>query len=368
MKKALSLVLTGALAVSLLAGCTSKPAPQTQPNPTPAPAANTSNIAKVGLGHITSIGKSASLGTKDGKDVLPMGQVDTIIAAVAFDKDGKVVSVTIDNAQTKVEFNKDLTLKTDVKVAGQTKVELGDKYGMKTASTLKKEWFEQIAALEKWMVGKKVADIKAMKVTKKDDAHPAVPDVAELKTSVTVSVEGYIAAVEEAEKNAVAVTNAAKVGLGHEVSLAKSKGYAKAADGKETLPLAQVDTTMNLVALDKDGKVVKAIIDNAQTKINFDNKGAITTDLKVAPQTKVELKEKYGMIAQSKIKKEWFEQAAALGKWMEGKTIADIKAMKTVKVDDAHPNVPDVAELKSSVTITVQDYIATAEEASKKAK
>ena len=189
-------MLTAALTASLLAGCGGKTTTTTTPT-TPAGGntsttpASSSGIAKVGLGHITSIASSKSLGVdKDNKDVLPLGQVDTIIAGVAFDKDGKVVKVTIDDAQTKVEFNKDLTLKSDVKAEGKTKVELKEAYGMGKTSAIKKEWYQQAEALGKWMEGKTVADIKAMKTVKKDDAHPAVPDVAELKSSVTISEVG----------------------------------------------------------------------------------------------------------------------------------------------------------------------------------
>ncbi|MCM0648557.1 hypothetical protein NBE98_09250 [Clostridium swellfunianum] len=370
MKKTVSLVLSAVLAASLLAGCGQKTTPANNNKPgTTAPAASASGIAKVGLGHLTSIASSKDLGTdKDGKEVLPLGQVDTVIAAVAFDKDGKVLKVTIDNAQTKVDFNKDLTLKTDTKVPGKTKVELKENYGMIKASKIQKEWYQQAEALGKWMEGKTVADIKAMKTVKKDDAHPAVPDVAELKSSVTVSVQDYIKAVEEAYANAVEVKGAEKIGLGHGVSTSSSKALGKDKDGKEVLPLAQVDTVMALGAFDKDGKVVKVIIDNAQTKVEFDNTGKVKSNKADAPKTKVELKEGYGMVKASKIGKEWYQQADALGKWMEGKSIADIKGMKTVKKDDAHPAVPDVAELKSSVTISVQDYIAAVEEASQNAK
>jgi hypothetical protein len=70
------------------------------------------------------------------------------------------------------------------------------------ASTIGKEWFQQADALGKWMVGKSVDEIKAMKTKAKDEAHPAVPDVAELTSLVTVSVEHYIAAVEEGFANA----------------------------------------------------------------------------------------------------------------------------------------------------------------------
>jgi uncharacterized protein YuzE len=350
MKKVVSMILTPILTVALFAGCSGKKGGE---------------VVKVGLGQSTSIAKSKDA---DGADVTALGQVDTIMAAVGFDKDGKVVSVTIDNAQSKVEFNKDLTLKSDVKAELKTKKELGDAYGMIKASAIKKEWYQQITELEKWMVGKTVEEIKAMKTVKKDDAHPAVPDVAELKSSVSVSVEGYIAAVEEAYKNAVEVKGgAAKVGLGHEVSMAKSKALGTA-DGKEVLPLAQIDTVMVATAFDKDGKVAATLIDNAQTKVNFDKAGKVTSDKAAEYKTKVELKDEYGMIKASAIKKEWYQQADALQKWMVGKTVAEITGMKTVKKDDAHPAVPDVAELKSSVSISVEDYVAALEESSKNAK
>lgn len=376
MKKTLSIFLVLILMATMLIGCSKEQPANNEPvdnapvsgndttsgnDSTPA---DETGIAKVGLGHITSIAKSKDL---DG-ETLPLGQVDTVMAAVAFDKDGKVVKVTIDNAQTKVNFDKDLQVTSDLSTKGKTKVELGPEYGMLKASKIQKEWFEQAAALGEWMVGKTVEEIKAMKTKKVDDAHPAVPDVAELASSVSVSVEDYIAAVEEAYNNAQDVNaGAVTLGLGHEVSIGKSKGYSNA-DGKEVLPLAQVDTVMVVSAFDKDGKVVKAIIDNAQTKVNFDKDGKVTTDKAAEFKTKVELGPEYGMIKASKIGKEWFEQAKALADWMEGKSVDEVKAMKTKKVDDAHPSVPDEAELTSSVTMTVQDYIAGLEEAYTNAK
>lgn len=354
-KLALSaLILT--MSLSVFTGCGSK-------------AASGAGIAKMGMGHITSIASSKDLGVdKDGKEVLPTGQVDTIIVAAAFDKDGKVVKVTIDNAQTKVDYNKDLSLKADIKAEGKTKVELGDNYGMIKASSIKKEWYQQIAELEKWMVGKTIEEIKGMKVVKKDDAHPSVPDVAELKSSVTVSVEGYIAGLEEAYKNAIEVKGAEKIGLGHKISTASSKALGTDKDGKEVLPTAQVDTVMATTAFDKDGKVVATVIDNAQTKVNFGKDGKVTSNKQEAPKTKVELGDGYGMIKASSIKKEWYQQIAELQKWMAGKKVDEIKGMKVVNKDASHPAVPDVAELKSSVTVSVQDYIAAVEEGAQKAK
>lgn len=368
MKKILSIVLVLTLALSVLAGCAA-PTEPTAPAAPAEPVAAEGTIAKLGLGHITSIAKSKDLGKDaEGKEVLPVGQVDTVMAAVGFDKDGKVISVTIDNAQTKVNFDAALQLTSDLKTENKTKVELGDAYGMIKGSSIKKEWYQQIAELEKWMVGKSIDEIKAMKVKAKDESHPAVPDVAELTSLVTVSVESYIEAVEEAYANAIDVVGGLKVGLGHNIEIGKSKGLGKDAEGKEVLPLAQVDTVMTAAAFDKDGKVAGTVIDNAQTKVNFDNTGKVTSDKTAEYQTKVELKEDYGMIKGSTIGKEWYQQADALGKWMVGKSIDEIKSMKVKAKDESHPAVPDVAELTSLVTISVENYIAAVGESYANAK
>ena len=353
MKRFLALSVASVLMLVALAGCSSGP-----------------TVTKVGLGHITSIASSKDLKVNDDGSVTPpTAQVDTVIALAAFDKDGKVVAVTIDTAQTKVNFDKDLKVTTDPSAEGKTKVELGSAYGMAKVSSIGKEWYQQIAELEKWMVGKTVAEIKGLKTKQRDAAHPAVPDVPELTSSVTITVQDYIAAVEEAYKNAVDVPKGvASLGLGHVISTASSKSYSVKEDGTEVLPVAQVDTTMAGVAFDKNGKIVRALIDTAQTKVNYDKTGKVTSDKTVEPPTKKELGDKYGMIKASSIGKEWYQQITELEKWMVGKTADEVKAMKVKARDAAHPSVPDVPELTSSVTITVQDYIKAVVEAKANAK
>ncbi len=358
MRKAVAVVAVLVIAVSILAGCSSQ-------SPTP----STPTIAKVGLGHVTSIGKSKDLVVnEDGTKTPPAGQVDTVIAAVAFDKDGKVLKVTIDTAQTKVNFDESLQVASDVAAHGETKVELGSKYGLSKVSTIGKDWYEQIAELEKWMIGKTVSEITSLKVKERDESHKAVPDVPELTSLVTISVEDYLKAVEEAYDNAFDVpAGAVTLGLGHEISIGKSKGYALV-DDIETLPLAQVDTVMAAAAFDKDGKVVRTIIDTAQTKVQFDKDGKVTSDKTAEQETKVELGPKYGLTRVSTVGKDWFEQAAELEKWMVGKTVDQITALKVKQRDDSHPAVPDVPELTSLVTITVHEYLAAVAEAFENAK
>ncbi len=352
MKKAVVALTTAVVAVSILVLSACAP--------------NTPVITKVGLGHITSIASSTSLTTGADGPVAPTAQVDTIMAAVGFDKDGKVLKITIDNAQTKVKYDADLQVASDLAAPGQTKVELGDAYGMGRVSTIKKEWYQQIAEFEKWATGKTVAEIKALK-TKGEGDHAGVPDVPELTSLVTITVPDYIAAIEEAYSNSFDANGATKLGLGHSVSIASSVGYSKT-ETAEVFPSAQVETVMAVTAFDKDGKVVRAVIDNAQTKVNYDAEGKLISDLAEAPKTKVELGDAYGMKKVSTLKKDWYQQIADLEKWMQGKTVEQITAMKVKARDESHPAVPDVPELTSMVTITVQDYLAAVQEAFQKAK
>lgn len=181
MKKLIAL----ALGIVLLTGCSAAPA-------------SSSGGVKTGLGHTVSIASSANATA----DKAGSAQVDAVMAAVTFDSAGKILAVKIDNAQVKVEFDAQGKIKTDLKQNPKTKIELGKDYGLAKQSKIGKEWYEQIAELEKWMVGKTVDQVKSMKVKKVDDAHTNVPDEADLKTKVTITVESYIAAVEDAFKNA----------------------------------------------------------------------------------------------------------------------------------------------------------------------
>ncbi|NLI66659.1 MAG: hypothetical protein GX380_07960, partial [Tissierellia bacterium] len=65
-----------------------------------------------------------------------------------------------------------------------------------------KEWYEQMEAFQEWMVGKTVEEIVNLPVKERDESHKHVPDVPELTSSVTITVEGYLAVVEEAAANA----------------------------------------------------------------------------------------------------------------------------------------------------------------------
>ena len=363
MKKIISLLLVLMLSIGLLAGCTpAAPAAPEAPAETPAetpseePAAE-GTIVKLGLGHVISIAKSKDMGTDaNGNAVNAGAQADVTIASVGFDADGKVASVYIDVAQTKVAFDENMVVTSDKTAEVKSKKDLGADYGMVKASGIGKEWFEQIAALEDWMVGKTVEEIKGMKMAEGKTTEE------DLVSSVTISVGDYIAAVEQAWNEAIEVTGGETVGLGIKTSIAKSKDAGTDANGNAVTATAQVDTIISAAAFDAEGKVAGAIIDTAQVKIPFDAEGKVTADKAGEFKTKNELKEEYGMIKASGIGKEWYEQARALADWMAGKSIDEIKGMELTEGKTA------VEDLVSSVTVGVEDYLLVVEEAATTAK
>ena len=145
---------------------------------------------------------------------------------------------------------------------------------------------------------------------------------------------------------------AAKTGLAVISSIAKSENAGKA-DG-----LGQVDSLAVAVLVGGDGKILDCAIDSAQTKINFSKEGKLTTDLTAPVKSKQELGPEYGMKSASGIGKEWNEQADAFAAYVIGKTADEVKG---IAVNEE--GVAADADLSSSVTIHVGDFIAAVEKA-----
>lgn len=307
------------------------------------------DTVKTGLAVISTAEKSTDAGAKEG-----LAQADSTVVAVTVDKDGKIVKCVIDGIQTKVNFNAQGKLVTPLDTKVKTKNELGTEYGMKKASGIGKEWNEQAAALANYVQGKTVEQVKGIAVNEK-----GAPTAAELSSSVTVSIGGYVAAIEKAVANAKEMGAKAdnKLGIGAVTNISKSKDAGEA-DG-----LAQAYSSYAAVTFGSDGKITSCIIDGSQTNVNFSKTGKITSDIKATVKTKNELGTEYGMKKASSIGKEWNEQAAALAKYVVGKTSAEVKG---IAVNDK--GAPSGAELKSSVTVSIGDYVAAIEKAAATAK
>jgi len=323
MKKLLSLLLVSALSLSLLFGCNSS-----------TPSAGT---VKTGLGVINSIAKSTSAGEEDG-----LAQIDSTVAAVTVDANGKILSCVIDAAQTKINFDKTGKLITPTNTEFKTKNELGTEYGMGKVSSVGKEWNEQAAAFAAYVTGKTIDEVKGTAVNEQK-----VPTGDDLKSSVTISIGGFISVIEKAVANAKDSGAAAA----DKLYLTVATNIENSADAGEKPGLAQAYSTYMALTTDSAGKITSCMIDASQSNVNFDTAGQITSDLAAAPQTKDELGDSYGMKGQSGIGKEWYEQADAFAKYITGKTAADVAG---IAVDETgHPTATD---LTSSVTIGISDF------------
>lgn len=296
-------ILTTLCAVAMLAGCTAGGSKKSSTN-TASTKEETAATVMVGTGSVTNVLNK----TKEGSDTT--AQFDTTFASVVLE--GNVIKyVYFDVAQDKVTYDATGHVTSD-NTASTSKKALGDKYGMKDKSSIKKEWYEQVEALEKWAVGKTVEEVLNMPTTQKDEKHTVSAD-KDLMTGCTIGVTAF------------------------------------------------------QQALDKDGKVVFTQTDVAQNAVKFTTAGVVDGEA-VAIATKGEKKDEYGMKKVSSIGKEWFEQNQAYDDWTVGKTGKEIAGME-VTTNEGGKTVTADKDLMTGCTIGVdslQKVTTTAIEAATK--
>lgn len=148
---------------------------------------------QIGLAVTTEISKSSDASA----DADGLAQAYSNYAVVTVGADGKITSCIIDASQGNVNFSATGTITSDLAAETQTKQELKENYGMKKASGLGKEWYEQGNAFATYVTGKTVDEVKSIAVT--EDGHAGDADLA---ASVSVHVTPFIANVEKAVANA----------------------------------------------------------------------------------------------------------------------------------------------------------------------
>jgi len=345
---AMVLALAGCAGTTVVVGnCTCPPgAHDTVETPTEAPAPNTEAPAegeaaslKTGLAVIANIsGSAAAAAEENGK-----ADYDITLAAVTVDENGVIRDCVIDSVGTSVAFDAaGLPVDFDAAKAILTKNELGDNYGMKAYGGATYEWYEQAAALADFAVGKTIEEFMG--------GYAADVDLA---TTATIYLGGYAAAVEKAVRNAQAL--GAKAGDELKLSVINTMNASAAQEAGGAAEL-----TVDVAAVTMAGDVItSAVIDALQAKVEFDGTGALITDTSVAPQTKNELGEAYGMKAWAGAKYEWNEQAANFSAYITGKTVADVLGIainETTKPADG-------TDLAASVTISIGGFQALIEKA-----
>lgn len=337
MKKKIVLALVLALAMFAFAACGGSTPPDEPGTPE-------GEAVKTGMAVVTSAGKSVEPGDEDG-----FAQADSTIVAVTVDKDGVITNCVIDHAQTQIKFSKDGKIVTPLDTVVPGKQELGDAYGMKKASTIGKEWNEQATALSNYVIGKTVDEVKGIAVNDK-----GAPSDADLAASVTVSIGGYVDAIEKAVANAkeMGAFSDDQLGVGVVTTIDKS------VDAGDEDGIAQAYTNYAVVTFDGDGVITSCIIDASQTEVKFSKDGKITSDLAGEFKTKNELGDAYGMKKASSIGKEWYEQAKAFADYAVGKTVNEVKGIALTEEGIAAD-----ADLASSVTVHIGPFMENVERA-----
>lgn len=303
---------------------------------------------KTGLAVVSSMTSSKEAGEADGT-----AQVDSVVAAVIVDEQGKIVSCYLDTAQNKMGFTAEG--KVVMTEGFQTKRELGDQYGMKAASGIGKEWYEQAQAMEEYVIGKTAEEVRGIAV---DDS--TKPTDVDLLAGVTVKIGSYKNAIAEAAENAQAIGTMPgdKLGVGIITNMNKSKDAEADKEGQ-----CQAYSTYVAVTTDADGTITAAVIDSTQGTVKFDAQGKITSDLTTGVKTKRQLGDEYGMRAASGIGKEWYEQAANMEAYLIGKTAEGVTGIAVN--EDQKPTDPDLA---AGVTVSIGGYQTAAVKAIKNAK
>ncbi|NCA99696.1 MAG: hypothetical protein EOM08_10285 [Clostridia bacterium] len=340
---AFALTACGQTATTAATTAAATTAAETTAAPAETSAASASGL-RLGFGSVVTASKSASV-TADKEGI---AESYSYYVAVLIDADSKIQNVWIDSVVHRGNFDATGALTSDITAAGATKRELGDAYGMKKASPIGKEWWEQSDALEAYFVGKTVADIDT--AAREGEKNIFV----DLKTSSTFGPDHYVEALKKAVAAAekATPTAATKLGYGASINSAKSANAAADKDGK-----FQSYNSMAIAAIDDSGKVLDVWIDSVVHDITFNAKGELTSDAKALGATKRELGDAYGMKKASAIGKEWWEQADALEAYLEGKTMAEIEGAAR----EGDKNI--FVDLKTSSTFGPDHYIEALEKA-----
>jgi hypothetical protein len=240
-------------------------------------------------------------------------EVSHTVAAIVIDKDYRIVSCRIDAIAVTAEL-------TDGKIneekTYESKVELGDRYGMLTNSpyfgSSLAEWDDQVKAFENYVVGKTREEVKRI-----TDADGKVTDET-LTAGCTIGVSDFMKAIDNAFES------------GHMVGLQTkgniTLGVSASADVTNKNGGASYTADFAAVAI-VDGTVLAAVIDSKEVTCKIEADGSFG---KIADKgTKLEQGDGYNMVAYGGAIAEWYEQAQAYADSAVGKSVSEIPALKT---------------------------------------
>jgi hypothetical protein len=218
--------------------------------------------------------------------------------------------------------------------------ERGESYGLKAASGIGKEWYEQVQAFCNYVVGKTGDEVGAMEL---NDRKASDPD---LLAGCTIKVDSFVTAVTKACDNAKVMGAGEKdvLTLGA-VSTSSGTDAIDDEDGK-----AQISTTFVLLSKDAEGRVTSAVMDQIQPTFRVDTTGQLIAP-EAAVASKLEQGTDYGLKGASGIGKEWYEQSEGFCAYLKGKNAGEIRAIPANGTD---------ADLAAVCTINWTDMLQAA--------
>ena len=337
MKKFIALFLAMVLMVGMLSGCAGTTVvnnyyynnyygdsqgeadKETKPQHTP------EGGLKTGLAMVTSVKTTDAAADAEGAV-----EYTVDLVAVLVDDQGVIADCIIDSIGATVKFNASGTITSDVTAAIATKNEQGDDYGMVAWGGAIAEWYQQADALAQYCVGKTI-----------DQVLTGYSEDADLATSATIYLGGYVQAVS------VAVQNAKDLGAqaGDALKLASVSSLKSSADNAAQLDVDAVAMTM------KDGVITSCYLDSLQGKVAMDETGVATVG---NTKTKNELGDDYGMVAWGGAKYEWYQQAENFCQYVTGKTTQEVAGISVN--ESTYP--ADGTDLATSVTIAIGGFQA----------
>lgn len=240
------------------------------------------------------------------------GKISVTVAAVKIDKNGRILECELDACEIKSEFTYDGKF-----VPGDsfsTKGELGSSYGMKGASSVGKEWYEQADAFEDAAEGKTLDQIKERLATGESEI---------ISAGCTVDTSDFIAAIESAVSSAkpISASPDTDVELGIVTVRGDCKNASEEADGA-----LKTETVFTAVLKGADDRAAAVFTDSAEASVTFDASGKCTLTSGKEIKTKKTMADSYGMSKYGTDKNgdgrvlEWYLQAAEFERGCIGKT------------------------------------------------
>ena len=377
MKKFLAILLCLCMVVAIVA-CnnggtteeTTTEAPATEAPTTKAPEVNNEEENKAPVEAEYKLGMGVAVAFEAGA-----AQVDSTVAAVVTDANGKIVACRLDVAQNKFDLTADFA--TEAAKTFETKMERGDAYGMAAAVNygmdwngdgVVKEWYDQAKAFEAYVVGMTGAEVAAIQTkVVEGKGYVIAADDALLSAGCTIQITDFVEAVVAAcnDEQGMTFKTASEFTLGVAANSFANESVAATAEADATIAM-YTDYAATVVV---DGKIVAAINDAIQPKITATAAGEVVATAYTA--TKRNLKEAYNMSTFGAtldpngdgVVLEWYLQSEAFSKHVVGMTGAEVAGMETAANFLGYQMTTDTDLLTAGCTIQITAIKAVVAEA-----